>query len=588
MRAALLLLVAAACAGPPKEDAGGAGGGAPPAAPEDRRPHGAAGGPVQPKDDVERYLRDYGYEPGDFTPAPDRWRTGLPPWDRNPASSAYDAPYRRGSLVNPFRQNVIKGDYPILGQNTFFVFSAVSDTTFEARKLPTPSSVSTADPGSADFFGSGDQLFVTTNLALSFEAFHGNTAFKPTDFLFRVTPVFNANYLDVDENNAVNIDVREGTSRTDSHVGLQEAFLEKHVCDLSANYDFLSVTAGIQPFVADFRGLVFTDSNLGGKATFNLDSNRTQASIAGFYLLEKDTNSDLNTFDARDQVVTAATVFRQDVIWPGYNLSGAFLWNHDEGEPHTDGNGVPVRPGPVGAAAEHEIDAFYFGLSGDGHIGRVNLTHEYFFVTGEDSGNPLAQREIDVEAHMFFLELSFDVDWWRPRASFLWASGDDDPLDGTGKGFDSILDNPNVAGGAGSFWGRQSLRLLGTNLVQRLSFYPNLRTAKAEGEANFVNPGLLLWNVGADAELMQELRASLNVSYMRFQETGSLEPFVNQAIDHEIGFEIALSAVYRPNLTNNIQVAGGVGIFFPGAGFEDLYESDDTLFSAFLQLILVY
>ena len=79
--------------------------------------------------------------------------------------------------------------------------------------------------------------------------------------------VFNANYLDVDENNATNIDVREGTSRTDSHVGLQEAFLEKHVCDLSANYDFLSVTAGIQPFVSDFRGLVFTDNNLGGKAT---------------------------------------------------------------------------------------------------------------------------------------------------------------------------------------------------------------------------------------------------------------------------------------------------------------------------------
>lgn len=579
IRAALLVLVVAACAGPPKADVGGAGG---------DRPLGAAGGPVEPKDDVERYLRDYGYEPGDFTPAPDRWRTPLPPWDRNRASAAYDAPYRRGSLLNPYRQNVLKGDFPILGQNTFFVFSAVSDTTVEARKLPTPSGVSTADPGSAEFYGSGDQIFVTTNLALSFELFEGNTAFKPTDFLFRVTPVLNANYLDVDENNAVNIDVREGTSRTDSHLGLQDAFLEKHVCDLSANYDFLSVTAGIQPFVADFRGLVFTDSNLGGKATFNLDSNRTQASVAGFWMLEKDTNSDLNTFDARDQAVTAATVFRQDVIWKGYNLSGAFLWNHDEGEPHTDENGVPVRPGPVGAAAGHEIDAFYFGLSGDGHIGRLNLTHEYFFVTGEDSLNPLAQREVDIEAHLFFVEISFDVDWWRPRASFLWASGDDDPLDGTGKGFDSILDNPNVAGGAGSFWGRQSLRLLGTNLVQRLSFYPNLRTAKAEGEANFVNPGLLLWNVGADTELLQELRASLNVSYLRFQETGSLEPFVNQAIGHEIGWEIALSAVYRPNLTNNIQVAGGVAVFLPGQGFEDLYESDETLFSAFLQLTLVY
>jgi len=574
-----LLVFAACAAAPPKGEEGGAGGDA---------PLGAAGKPLARKDDVERYLEEYGYDPGDFTPMPDRWRTGLPSWDRNPPSTAYDAPYRHGSLSNPYRQNVLKGDYPILGQNTFLALTATSDTTVEERRLPTPAGVSTANANSADFFGSGNQFFLTSYLGLSFELFEGNTAFKPTDFLLRVTPVFDINYLDVQELGNVNIDVRKGTSRTDTHLGLQEAFLEKHICDLSANYDFLSVTAGIQPFVTDFRGLVFSDNNLGGKATFNLDNNRTQAALAGFWMLEKDTNSELNTFDARDQVVVAATLFRQDVLWPGYTMSGAVLWNHDDGTPHTDDNGVPVRPGPVGAATDHQIDAVYFGISGDGHIGRVNLTHEYFFVTGQDSYNPLAQQKVDLEAQMFFLEVSFDVDWWRPRASFLWASGDDDPLDGHGRGFDSILDNPNVAGGASSFWSRQSIRLLGTNLVQRFSLYPNLRTSKFEGEANFVNPGLLLWNVGADLDLTQEVRAFVNLSYLRFAETGSLEPFVNQTIDHEIGWEVTLSAVYRPNLTNNIQLAGGIGIFFPGDGFRDLYESDRTLFSAFLQLILVY
>jgi hypothetical protein len=591
-RAALLLLVGlGACAGAPRGEGGGAGGPGDAPAPADTpdAPLGFAGSPREGKrEEVERYLEEYGYEPLEFTPAPDRWRTGLPAWDRNPPSSAYDAPYRRGHLANPYRQNVLKGDYPILGQNTFLVLTATSDTTVEARKLPTPSAISTARPGEADFFGSGDQFFVTSNLALSFEVFRGNTAFKPPDFLVRVTPVLNANYLDVDENNAVNIDVREGTSRTDGHVGLQEAFVEKHIADLSANYDFLSVTAGIQPFVGDFRGLVFADSNLGARATFNLDSNRTQGSIAGFYLLEKDTNSDLNTLDARDQVVVACTLFRQDAIWPGYTLQGAFFYNHDEGTPHVDDNGVPVRPGIVGAAEPHDLDVFYMGFSGDGHIGRVNLTHEYFFAFGEDSLNPLAQREVDVEAHMAFVELSFDVDWWRPRASFLWASGDDDPGDGTAKGFDSILDNPNVAGGQGSFWVRQSLRLLGVNLVQRFSPYPSLRTAKAEGQANHVNPGLLLWTLGADAELTQEVRASLNVSYLRFSETGALEPFVNQPIDAEIGWEVSLAALYRPNLTNNVQLAGGLGVFFPGRGFADLYESRSTLYSLFFQLTLVY
>ncbi len=591
-RAAALLVLFSACAGPPRAEEGGQGGeglaSAPGTALRQASPLGAAGSPRGAKDEVERYLEEYRYDTGDFTPAPDRWRSGFPPWDRNPPSSAYDAPYEQGSLGNPFRQNVLKGDYPILGQNTFLVFTATSDTTAEARKLPTPSGVSTDRSDSADFFGSGDQGFFTTYLALSFELFKGNTAFKPPDFVVKVTPVLNANYLAVDENNNVNIDVREGTTRTDGHVGLQEAFVEKHITDLSANYDFLSVTAGIQPFVADFRSLVFADNNLGGKAAFNLHSNRTQAALAGFYMLEKDTNSDLNTFDSRGQVVAAATVFRQDFLWPGYNVSGAFLYNHDDGEPHTDDNGVPVRPGPIGAATPHDLDVYYLGLSGDGHIGRINLTHEYFFAFGEDSMNPLAQQEVDIEAQMFFVELSMDIDWWRPRASFLWASGDDDPLDGTAKGFDSILDTPNLAGGASSFWIREAIRLLNVNLVQRFSVYPDLRPAKAEGEANFVNPGLLLWNVGADAELTQEVRGLFNVSYLRFSETGSLEPFVNQSIDHEIGWEVTLTALYRPNLTNNIQFIAGASVFLPGDGFSDLYESDDPLYSLFFQMILVY
>jgi hypothetical protein len=573
VKGAAFLLVVAACAAAPRADDA-------PAAEERGR-----GG----EEEVERYLEEYGYEAGDFTPVPDRWRIDLPPWERSgEPSSDYDAPYSRGGLLNPFRQNVLKGDYPILGQNTFLVLTATSDTTFEARDLPTPSAVSTARPGSADFFGSGEQRFVTTNLALSFELFRGNTAFKPPDYLFRVTPVLNANHLDVEENNAVSIDVREGTSRTDGHVGLQEAFLEKHILDLSSNYDFLSATVGIQPFVGDFRGLVFLDSNLGARATFNLHSNRTQGSVAGFYMLEKETNSDLNTFDERDQVVAAATLLRQDFLWPGYTVQGAFFYNGDSGEAHLDDNGVPVRPPILGNASEHELDVFYMGFSGDGHIGRLNLTHEYFFAFGEDSNNPLAQQPLDLEAHMFFLELSVDVDWWRPRASFLWASGDDDPLDGQGRGFDSILDNPNVAGGQNSYWIRQGLRLLGVGLVQRLSAYPSLRSAKAEGQANFVNPGLLLWNLGADVEVTQELRASLNASYLRFDETGALEPFVNQAVASELGWEATLSGVYRPKLTNNIQIAAGLSAFFPGEGFSDLYESRETLYSAFLQIILQY
>jgi len=273
----------------------------------------------------------------------------------------------------------------------------------------------------------------------------------------------------------------------------------------------------------------------------------------------------------------------------GYTLQGSLHYNHDDDSTHVDDNGVPVRPSVLGDVVSRELDIYYLGFAGDGHIGRVNLTHEYFFAFGTDEHNPLAGHEVDVEAHMFFIELSVDVDWLRPRISFLWASGDDDPMDEKARGFDGILDNPNFAGGLNSYWIRQNVRLLGVGLMQRLSAFPNLRSNKFQGQANSVNPGLLYWTAGVDADLTQELRASLNISYLRFAQTGALEPFVNQNdIDSEIGWEFTLSALYRPMLVNNIQVAGGLSLLLPGNGFADLYESDDPLFSLFVQFTLVY
>ena len=88
-----------------------------------------------------------GQEGDDFVPEPDRWRSGFPDWDRygpdhhvlcpnDPFEE--DAPYAKGSILNPFRQNVLKGDYPIIGQHTFLNITAESFSDFEARQVPTP------------------------------------------------------------------------------------------------------------------------------------------------------------------------------------------------------------------------------------------------------------------------------------------------------------------------------------------------------------------------------------------------------------------------------------------------------------------
>src|SRR5215470_8488795 len=70
----------------------------------------------------------------------------------------------------------------------------------------------------------------------------------------------------------------------------------------SPYFDTTSVRAGIQPFVSDFRGFIFSDVNLGARLFGNFANNRYQFNAAYFNMLEKDTNSELNTPHFRDQV----------------------------------------------------------------------------------------------------------------------------------------------------------------------------------------------------------------------------------------------------------------------------------------------
>ncbi|MDQ2854963.1 MAG: carboxypeptidase regulatory-like domain-containing protein, partial [Acidobacteriota bacterium] len=184
--------------------------------------------------------------------ARDRWRIGFPEYDRygDRGGRGRDIPFKKGHWWDPYNQSVLKGDYPIKGNQTFFVFSATDTSTVELRRVPTASGVSADDSRSAEFLGQPEQLALNETLQLSFELFHGDTAFKPRDWAIKISPTFSIpNYLNARENGVVNVDVRRGTNRTDTHVSLEEAFGEVKLADLSANFDFVSVRVGIQPFV---------------------------------------------------------------------------------------------------------------------------------------------------------------------------------------------------------------------------------------------------------------------------------------------------------------------------------------------------
>ncbi len=121
-------------------------------------------------------------------------------------------------------------------------------------------------------------------------------------------------------------------------------------------------------------------------------------------------------------------------------------------------------------------------------------------------------------------------------------------------------------GGQFSFWVRNGIRLTqtGVGLVQPNSLLPSLRSSKIQGQANFVNPGIFIYNGGVDVEVTQRIKAVVNINYLRFHRTEPLELLLFQnRIRHDIGFDYSLGVAYRPFLINNFTLTFGASACRP-------------------------
>ena len=534
----------------------------------------------------------------DFVPMEDRWRIGYPFWDRYDRGNRLDddIPFEPGGILNPFNQNVLKGDYPIIGQHTFLELTGTTNGIYEYRELPTPTTPfeSTARPFQEQFFGRPNQFFMVQNFILSANLFHGNSAFKPADWRIQLTPVFNINNLNLMELGIVSPNVLAGVQRTRTHLTLQEWFVETKISDLSPWYDFMSLRIGSQPFINDFRGFLFFDTNSGVRLFGNADGNRTQFNLAYFIQQEKNVNSFLNkAFEFRDQNLFFFNVFRQDFIVPGYTGLFNLAYNNDNGGIRFDENRFLVRPDPVGIFRPHAVNIGYLGLGGEGHFGRYNISHQFYWAFGRDTNNPIANRAQTINTQFYAIEGSYDRDWVRFKLSFLWQSGDGNPNNTKATGFDSILDNPVFAGGQFSFYQRQGIPLFGVFLTQRNSFNNNLRSNKINGQANFVNPGLLLGNLGMDVDLTPKIKMFNNANLLWFDKTAVLEQFLFDGhIDRFIGADLSVGFEYRPLVSENIIFLFGAATLLQGQGYRNIYNNAydrvDPFVQAFGTLVLTF
>lgn len=563
-------------------------------------------------------LRDGRKRPGARrAPAPEQFdpnrKTGLQPvpsvrWgDPSARAEKVPIPDRWRLLENldlldtrwwdPYAQNTLKADRPIVGKDWFLNISFISDTVIEPRSLPTPvGNQTTNDSGDIGVFGSDVQLVFAQTLLAPWVFYKGNTTFKPPDHEFRLTPVIQYNRVEVDERRALRVDPREGTVRSDNFFAIQEAFYDKHLRNVSDRYDFDSFRIGIQPFNADFRGFLFQDIQLGARLFGNRDDNKWQYNLAWFRRLEKDTNSGLNDVgeDIRKDDVIIANVYRQD--WPvlGYFSQATIVHNRnregDEGS-FFDTNGFIARPASLGGERPRNYDVTYLGYNGDGHIGRLNVTIASYLAIGDESVGTFQARGRDIFAGFFAAEVGRDYDWIRLRYQVMYASADEDPFDDEANGFDAIFENPIFAGADTSYWMRQNVPLIAGGLVTlnvRNGLINNLRSNKEHGQSNFANPGTGLAGVGADLDLTPQLRLSFNFNYLSFIDTTTLEVARNQAnIANDIGVDASAAVIWRPLMTQNIIVRLSAAGLFPGDGFRDLFPDDDA-YSVLANIVLTY
>jgi hypothetical protein len=526
--------------------------------------------------------------PGDAVPQPqqapecDLTRLPAPATDKLPPPEVFD----RWRLIdelgfpnnwrNPYAtNNPLKGDRPLDGRSRFFSMTASSTSLLESRRVP----LAVAAPGTAA--AGTQQLFASETASVDAVLYSGDTIFRPPDYQLRFTPIFNYSNTRSD-----------GARTSTDSVGAQALFFEKHLRDVSANYDFDSLRIGIQPMSSDFRGFVLADQPLGVRLFGTRDNDVYQYNLGWFRRLPKNANRQNELGQGvPDNDLLLANLYVQDLWRPG--LTSEFIALYDRS--HVTGTRLVAAPAPgtvatFVSAAPHTYDVIYLGYGVDGHLGRFNLTASTYGVFGHEQAGTFGTVDTQVRAGFAAAELSRDFDWTRLRLSGLYASGDGQPFDGRAGGFDGISQSALFAGADSSFFIHQRLPLVAdqVDLKVRDSLFPDLRSSADPGQSNYDNPGLRLLGIGADFDLAPVLRVSVDANHLWFDQTATLATILGSAnMPRNLGTDVALDLIYRPLNSQNLIVRVSAAKLFATPAARPLVGGSAP-FSAFASLVLSY
>jgi hypothetical protein len=485
----------------------------------------------------------------DIEPSVNRWRLlepgGIGERPRNP-------------LYDPYTPNVVKGDYPLWGDKIFLSATGVIDTFADFKR-------------NLDYFSGGrfrnipyhEHNILGQITAVAFlEIFHGDTVFAPKDWALRLAPVMRFRCGDL---NATDHGCGE-------YITLQEGFFELKLFEIGTTFDATSGRVGIQGFNADFFGLIYNDVQPGLRFFSEIDRNQFKVNLAAFDRLNKEKLSALNELDKRrEHQVAVVSLQWDDFILPGFNVLPSVLYSHDEAP-------AVVTPG--------HLDAWYFGLTANGHIGRFNVAGAVYYVTGQTARNTPTRTRQDISAWTVFAQATYPIHWLNPRLAVAYGTGDDDPTDRDARGFDSVFDNVAFGGGQFSYLFGEKIQLGAITVLRGNSVYPSLRGANATSQ--YVNPGAVAINPGIDMTLTPTTLFEANYNYVRFDDTSSLTGVAGRRVSNEVGHELNGGVTWRPLLNEQLIVFGGAAVFFPGQGVKDTFGNDDPVYKAVVRVVLTF